>query len=65
MPKRNGKNIEKTLKNVKRFNEIREKEYTNSRLTTRISGVKVNDIKNVDEMIDKLRQGITAYSKLK
>tara|TARA_Y100000590_G_scaffold59665_1_gene63300 strand:- start:3082 stop:4260 length:1179 start_codon:yes stop_codon:yes gene_type:complete len=48
----NGK-FEKTLKNVKRFNEIREKEYPNSRLTTRISGVKVNDIQNVDEMIDQ------------
>ena len=48
----NGK-FEKTLKNVKRFNEIREKEYPTSRLVTRISGVKVNDIQNVDEMVDR------------
>ena len=41
----NGK-FEKTLKNVERFNEIREKEYPTSRLVTRISGVKVNDIQN-------------------
>jgi MoaA/NifB/PqqE/SkfB family radical SAM enzyme len=47
----NGK-FEKTLKNVERFNEIREKEYPTSRLVTRISGVKVNDIQNVDEMIE-------------
>ena len=47
----NGK-FEKTLKNVERFNEIREKEYPTSRLVTRISGVKVNDIQNVDDMVD-------------
>ena len=47
----NGK-FEKTLKNVERFNEIREKEYPTSRLVTRISGVKVNDIQNVDDMVE-------------
>jgi MoaA/NifB/PqqE/SkfB family radical SAM enzyme len=47
----NGK-FEKTLKNVQRFNEIREKEYPTSRLVTRISGVKVNDIQNIEEMAD-------------
>ena len=48
----NGK-FEKTLRNVKRFNEIREKEYPTSRLITRISGVKVNEIQNVDKMAEK------------
>ena len=47
----NGK-FEKTLKNVERFNEIREKEYPSSRLVTRISGVKVNEIQNVDDMVE-------------
>ena len=48
----NGK-FERTLKNVKKFNEIREKYYPSSRLVTRISGVKVNEIQNVDEMVKK------------
>ena len=48
----NGK-FERTLKNVKRFNEIREKEYPNSRLVTRISGVKVNEAQDVELMVDK------------
>ena len=47
----NGK-FEKTLKNVERFKEIKEKEYPNSRLTTRISGVKVNEIQDVQDMVD-------------
>ena len=47
----NGK-FEKTLKNVERFNEIKDKEYPNSRLTTRISGVKVNEIQDVQKMVD-------------
>ncbi len=47
----NGK-FERTLKNIKRFNEIKKKEYPASRLVTRISGVKVNDRQNVDKMTD-------------
>ena len=47
----NGK-FEKTLKNVERFNEIREKDYPTSRLVTRISGVKVNEVQNVDDMVE-------------
>ena len=42
----NGK-FERTLKNVTRFNEIRESDYPDSRLVTRISGVKVNQNQNV------------------
>ena len=45
----NGK-FDKTMRNVKRFVQIKEKEYPNSRLITRISGVKVNDLQNIDEM---------------
>ena len=48
----NGK-FERTLKNVKRFNEIRKSDYPDSRLVTRISGVKVNQNQNVDEMVKK------------
>ena len=45
----NGK-FEKTIKNVKRFNEIKTKYYPSSRLVTRISGVKVNEDQNVENM---------------
>jgi|TARA_B100002003_G_C13971313_1_gene470031 organic radical activating enzyme len=51
----NGK-FEKTLKNVKRFYEIKEKEYPNSRMTTRISGVKVNMMQDINEMEDRWAQ---------
>ena len=47
----NGK-FDKTMKNIQRFVEIKEKEYPHSRLITRISGVKVNDAQNIDEMAD-------------
>jgi len=46
----NGK-FDKTMKNIQRFVEIKEKEYPHSRLITRISGVKVNDAQNLDEMV--------------
>ncbi len=48
----NGK-FDRTLKNVERFNEIRERDYPTSRLVTRISGVKVNENQNVDDMVEK------------
>ena len=41
------------MNNVKRFNEIRESDYPDSRLVTRISGVKVNQNQNVDDMVEK------------
>ena len=47
----NGK-FEKTIKNVERFNEIKAKHYPNSRLVTRISGVKVNEMQDVDSMTE-------------
>ncbi len=46
----NGK-FEKTLRNVERFNEIKAKHYPTSRAVTRISGVKVNEMQDVDEQV--------------
>ena len=45
----NGK-FEKTLKNIEKFLQIKKNEYPNSRLITRISGVKVNDLQDINEM---------------
>ena len=48
----NGK-FEKTLKNLELFNEIREKNYNREDKIVRISGVKINDKQNIDEMKKK------------
>jgi len=45
----NGK-LEKILENIKKFNEIKFKQYPDSKIITRVSGVKVNDKQNLDEM---------------
>ena len=45
----NGK-LEKILKNIKQFQEIRVKHYPKSKIITRVSGVKVNDQQNLDDM---------------
>ena len=45
-------NFEKIIKRVKRFSEIKKNEYPNSRLTTRISGVKVNHNQNLSDMVN-------------
>ena len=45
----NGK-LEKILKNIKKFQEIRKKNYSNVKIITRVSGVKVSDQQNLDEM---------------
>jgi MoaA/NifB/PqqE/SkfB family radical SAM enzyme len=47
----NGK-FDKIVKNVSRFNEIKEKEYPNSRTITRISGVKVSEAQDVDKQVE-------------
>jgi len=47
----NGK-FETTIKNVERFNEIKAKHYPDSRLVTRISGVKVNEMQDVETMTE-------------
>ena len=48
----NGK-YEKIIKNVKRLKKIKESEYPNTKLTTRISGVKVNKNQNLNDMVNR------------
>ena len=45
----NGK-LEKIVTNIKKFQEIRTKNYPNSKIITRVSGVKVNNQQNLDNM---------------
>lgn len=51
----NGK-FERTLRNVERFNEIKAKDYPTSRVVTRISGVKVNEMQDVDKQVETWSQ---------
>jgi len=48
----NGK-YEKIIKNVKRLKKIKESEYPDTKLTTRISGVKVNKNQNLKDMVNR------------
>jgi hypothetical protein len=43
-------NLERVLKNINGFQEIRAKHYPNSRIITRASGVKVSEDQQLDEM---------------
>ncbi len=45
----NGK-LEKVLSNIKRFQEIRIKKYPKSKIITRVSGVKISNQQNLDDM---------------
>ena len=45
----NGK-LEKILENIKKFQEIKKKSYSSSKIITRVSGVKVNNQQNLDDM---------------
>ena len=45
----NGK-LEKIIKNIKQFNKIKNKHYSNSKIITRVSGVKVNSKQKLDDM---------------
>ena len=45
----NGK-LDRILKNIENFNKIKETKYPNSRIITRVSGVKVNNNQNIDDM---------------
>ena len=45
----NGK-LEKILSNIKKFKEIKTKHYPNSKIITRVSGVKVNKEQNLNDM---------------
>jgi organic radical activating enzyme len=42
--------LTKVLKNVKMFHEIKEKHYPQSKMITRVSGVKVNEDQNIKDM---------------
>ena len=42
--------LEKVLSNIKKFKEIKLKNYSKSKIITRVSGVKVNNEQNLDEM---------------
>ncbi len=44
--------LNKVLTNIHRFNEIKKKQYPDSKLITRVSGVKVNDAQNMDSMYE-------------
>ena len=43
-------NLKTVLKNIELFNEIKEKNYSKSKVITRVSGVKVNEKQNFGEM---------------
>jgi radical SAM protein with 4Fe4S-binding SPASM domain len=45
----NGK-FENIIKNIKRFNEIRNSEYSKSNIITRVAGVKFDDEQNMEDM---------------
>ena len=48
----NGK-YEKIIKHVKRLQKIKDSEYPDTKLTTRISGVKVNKNQNLNDMVNR------------
>ena len=54
--------FEKVLKNIILFNEIRNKEFKNSRSVTRISGVKVNNDQDIDQMTMFWKQHVDEVS---
>ena len=43
-------NLDRVYKNIKRFHKIREKHYSNSRVITRVSGVKVPHTEKLEDM---------------
>ena len=42
--------LKKVMKNIEHFHEIKEKQYSKSRVITRVSGVKVSDDQSIEEM---------------
>lgn len=53
-----GGNFEKLVRNLDRFNEIRAKQYPDSQTITRISGVKINELQDIEDM----EQAWSAYA---
>jgi len=47
-----GGKFDNVVRNIERFNEIRRVEFPDSRTVTRISGVKINDSQDIDQMTD-------------
>ena len=47
----NGK-LDKVLKNIELFNNIKEKKYKKNKIITRVSGVKVNNEQSIDSMVN-------------
>ena len=45
-----GGKLNRVLKNVERFQKIRETQYPDSKIITRVSGVKVNDVQDLESM---------------
>ena len=45
-----GGKLERVVKNIKRFHEIRERQYADSKTITRVSGVKTPDSDDIDHM---------------
>ena len=43
-------NLDRVVKNVERFHDIKEKHYADSKLITRVSGVRFNEDQSMDEM---------------
>jgi len=43
-------NLERVVRNIERFHEIKEKHYSNSKLITRVSGVQFHNEQNIVEM---------------
>ena len=44
-------NLDRVVKNVKRFHDIKEKHYSDSKLITRVSGVRFHSDQNIEEMV--------------
>jgi wyosine [tRNA(Phe)-imidazoG37] synthetase (radical SAM superfamily) len=44
-------NLDRVVKNVERFHDIKEKHYSDSKLITRVSGVRFHSDQNIEEMV--------------
>ena len=43
-------NLDKIVRNIEKFYEIKQKEYSSSKLITRVSGVRYSEDQNIEEM---------------
>ena len=42
--------FERIMENIKRFKEIKQKHYSDSKIITRVSGIKIDDNQNINDM---------------